>query len=318
MRVLIIGGFGFVGGRIGEYLLKAGHQIILGSREAKTLPEGLMQAKTVKVEWRSKSKIESICSNVDVIIHAAGMNAQDCAADPVAALNFNGLATEDLVKAAIRANVKKIIYISTAHVYGNPLIGRITEHTFPKNLHPYATSHLVGEKAVLEANLKGDIMGIVLRLSNAFGAPMSKDVNCWMLLINDLCKQAVESGNLSLRSNGLQLRNFIGLTEVCRIVDFFTSNDLKRENLGVFNIGSEHSKRVLDMTELIQNQCLTVLGYKPGLSYEISDTKSQNFSFKYSTERIRSLGLNINRESYVDEISELLKFCELSFKRSVL
>ena len=111
MRVLIIGGFGFVGGRIGEYLLKAGHQVILGSRETRTVPEGLMHAKTVKIEWNNTSKIESICSNVDVIIHAAGMNAQDCTADPVAALNFNGVATENLVNAAIRANVKKIIYI---------------------------------------------------------------------------------------------------------------------------------------------------------------------------------------------------------------
>ena len=82
------------------------------------------------------------------------MNSQDCANDPVAALEFNGVATTRLVSAALSSGVKKFIYLSTAHIYSSPLVGKISEETYPKNFHPYATSHLAGEMAVLKAYKK--------------------------------------------------------------------------------------------------------------------------------------------------------------------
>ena len=108
-------------------------------------------------------------------------------------MDFNGVATKRLVEAASRAGVKKFIYLSTAHVYASPLVGTITEQTLPNNSHPYASSHLAGESAVLNADERGVIQGVVMRLSNAYGAPMHKGVNCWMLVVNDLCRQAVQT-----------------------------------------------------------------------------------------------------------------------------
>jgi len=318
MQVLIVGGFGFVGGRIAEYLLNAGHQITLGSRDPRNVPKCLMQAKIAKIDWSNPSNIRSICKDFDVIIHAAGMNAVDCASNPVAALDFNGIATSNLVAAAVQANVKKFIYISTAHVYGNPLAGHITENTFAENSHPYATSHLVGENAVIEANLGRGLIGIVLRLSNAFGVPISKEVNCWMLLINDLCRQAVENKKLILRSSGLQFRNFIGLSEVCRVVNFFSGSDVESKHSGVFNVGSNYSKKVLDMAELIQNRCYIVLGFKPELLYEIYEPADSIVPLLYSIDRIKKLGLDANDAEHINEIDALLKFCQLSFSKSAL
>ena len=131
----------------------------------------------VRIKWNDESTLERICEGIDVIIHAAGMNARDCAADPLGAMNFNGLATKRLVEAASRSGVKKFIYLSTAHIYASPLVGNITEKTLPQNSHPYATSHLAGESAVLHANDCGIIRGLVIRLSNAYGAPTHKNVN---------------------------------------------------------------------------------------------------------------------------------------------
>jgi len=79
---------------------------------------------------------EDSCDGVYVVIQAAGMNAQDCAADPVAALAFNGVATVRLVMAASRTGAQRFISLSTAHVYASPLAGTITEATYPRNLTP--------------------------------------------------------------------------------------------------------------------------------------------------------------------------------------
>ena len=111
MRILITGGFGFIGGRIAAYLSQAGHQVLLGSRNERNPPVWLPQAEVVKSQWGDECAIQNSCEGVDVIVHAAGMNAQDCAADPIAAYDFNGVATKRLVEAASRVGVKKFIYL---------------------------------------------------------------------------------------------------------------------------------------------------------------------------------------------------------------
>jgi UDP-glucose 4-epimerase len=313
MRILITGGFGFVGGRLAVHLAQAGYQIVLGSRNAINPAVWLPQAEVSQIIWDDDRMLERSCNNIDVVIQAAGMNAQECAADPVAAFAFNGVATARLVAAACRAGVKKFIYLSTAHVYASPLEGIITEETCPRNLHPYATSHLAGEHAVLSASQLGKIEGIVLRLSNAFGAPMHKDVNCWMLLVNDLCKQAVQTGRLVLQTSGLQQRNFIGLTEVCRVTEHFSVGHSESEPAGVFNVGAGMSQSVLEMAQLIQKRCVQVLGFEPILQCVQEGVNEQHSLLTFQSDNLAAFDLNSNGLENTTEIDSLLRFCQIAF-----
>ena len=313
MRILITGGFGFVGGRLAVHLAQAGHQIVLGSRNASSPPVWLPQAEVVQFVWDDDRSLERCCDGVDVVIQAAGMNAQECSADPVAALAFNGVATERLVTAATQVDVQRFIYLSTAHVYASPLVGTITEETCPRNLHPYATSHLAGEHAVLSASQRGQIHGIVLRLSNAFGTPMHKDVNCWMLLVNDLCKQAVQTRKLVLQTSGLQQRDFIGLTEVCRVAEYFSVGHSESKPTGVFNVGAGMSQSVLEMAQLIQKRCARVLGFEPLLQCVQEGVNEQHPPLTYQSDNLAAFGINSNGLDNTAEIDSLLRFCQTAF-----
>ena len=313
MRILITGGFGFVGGRLAMALLQAGHQIVLGSRNVISPPVWLPQAEVVQIVWDDDSALDHSCNGFDVVIQAAGMNAQDCANNPVAALAFNGVATARLVAAACRAGVQRFIYLSTCHVYASPLVGIITEETCPRNLHPYATSHLAGEHAVLSASQRGQIHGIVLRLSNAFGTPMHKDVNCWMLLVNDLCKQAVQTRKLVLQTSGLQQRDFIGLTEVCRVAEYFSVGHSESKPTGVFNVGAGMSQSVLAMAQFIQQRCVHVLGLKPLLQCVEEGVNEQHPTLTYRPDNLAALGINSNGLDNTAEIDSLLRFCQTAF-----
>ena len=308
MRILITGGLGFVGGRLAAHLADAGHQIVLGSRKAINPSAWLPQAEVLQIEWDNCHALELSCNGVDIVIHAAGMNAQDCATDPVAALAFNGLATARLVSAAIRSGVKKFIYLSTAHVYASPLKGNITEATCPRNLHPYATSHLAGEQAILSASQLGQIKGIVLRLSNAFGVPMHKDVNCWMLLVNDLCRQAVTTRNLVLHSNGLQNRDFVAIDKVCCLVECLLAEAGTGMVPPIFNIGSGKSQSVLEMAQMVQIRCKHVLGYEPKLRRSIESSGAVLQPLDYIGGAINKVGLQLLTNP-TNEIDNLLRFC---------
>lgn len=311
-RILITGGFGFLGGRIAKYLHESGHDMVLGTRQDVKIPEWLPKTKVVQTYWQDTSDLERICKGVDVVIHTAGMNAQDCAADPVAALDFNGVATARLVASAIKANVKKFIYLSTAHIYANPLVGIITEQTCPRNLHPYATSHLAGEFAVRYASQKGEIQGVVLRLSNAFGAPVYKEANCWTLLFNDLCRQAVTTRRLVLLSSGLQQRDFVTIEYVCRVINWLLSSDFRTLNANIFNVGSGLSQTVFEVAQSIQARCKDVLGFEPEIDRPAVVGNELHESLCFKCENLKKTDLYFSQNS-VAEIDRLLIFCANSF-----
>lgn len=301
-----------IGGRLGQHLHLAGHQVILGSRNARCSPDWLPQAGVAQTDWDDDGALEQICDGADVVIHAAGMNAQDCAADPVAALEFNGVATARLFGAVSRIGVRRFVRLSTAHVYASPLVGTITESTCPRNLHPYATSHLAGENAVLGASRRGQIEGIVLRLSNAIGAPVHKDVNCWMLLVNDLCRQAAQSGRMILHSSGLQQRDFIAMTEVCRVVERISTHEFDALPHNIFNVGSGVSRSVLELARLIQQRCKLVLGFEPELQQPETSVDEMHERLEFRQDRLAKMNLNLGSDCSM-EIDGLLAFCQASF-----
>lgn len=312
MRILITGGFGFVGGRLAVHMAHVGHTIVIGSRNAAAPPVWLPQAEVIQTNWDDAAALERCCKGVDVVVQAAGMNSLDCVADPVAALAFNGVATARLLAAACRAGVRRFIYLSTAHVYASPLEGYITEETCPRNLHPYATSHLAGEQAVLGATQRRQIQGIVLRLSNAFGVPMHRDVNCWMLLTNDLCRQAISDQRLVLTSSGIQHRDFLSLTELCRVAGQILGNDLASGERAIFNVGTGVSKSVLGMAQLIQSRCERVLGFEPAILVSRATVNEECKPLLFECHGLERVGLQVSQD-LTSEIDLLLRFCQANF-----
>ena len=317
MRTLITGGFGYLGGRLAQFLVnQAGHTILLGSRQQTRPPDWLPHVEVIQTRWGSPASLEQICIGVNTVVHLAGMNAQNCTADPAAALEVNGLATAHLLNAAIKQGVKRFIYLSTAHVYGNPLAGVITEETCPTNLHPYATSHRVGEDVVRVAHHRGEIEGVVIRLSNGYGVPAHKDANCWMLLANDLCRQAVQLKELRLRSSGLQRRDFITMTEVVRAV--LHCLDMPRTECGdgLFNLGGGCAVRVIDLANRIASRCGEVLGYIPPIMLPQASASENDLPLTYRIDKLLATGFS-PRDNSAEEIDATLRLCHDAYGNSL-
>lgn len=309
MRVLITGGMGYVGGRLAQHLSELGHAVFIGTRRAIDSPEWLPSAEMRQIDWHDPDSLLRACKGIDAIIHAAGMNAQDCSASPVAALEFNGVATARLVVAAMRAEVKQFIYLSTAHVYASPLAGKITEETCPRNPHPYATSHLAGENAVLFATERQDLNGFVVRLTNAVGPPAHPSANCWMLLFNDLCIQAVRNQRLSLSSYGTAQRDFLPMKDICSSLEFLISSLECNTVSQILNLGSEQSISILEAANKIAERCEAILGFRPKISRQsVAMRPALHSNLTLSCERIKAMGAYI-KNNINEEIDNNLKFC---------
>jgi UDP-glucose 4-epimerase len=313
MRILITGGVGYLGGRLAQYLVNnSSHTILLGTRNNFKNTHWLPQAKVVITKWDSEVELENICSKIDILIHLSGMNSSDCFQDSKLAMEVNCYSTIRLLESSIKQKVKRFIYLSTAHVYDSPLIGHINEKTLTKNKHPYALSNKAGEDAVRLAHYEGRIEGIVMRLSNSFGAPIDSIPNCWSLVTNDLCRQAIENNSMVLNNPESQSRDFISITNVCRAIEHLMNLSGKQIDDGLFNVGGEWSQTTLEIARLLSIRINLLLGKKITIHSKILNTKKQSVDLNFDISKIKLTGFNLinNRD---EEFDSLIRFCQKNF-----
>ena len=169
--ILITGGLGYLGSRVRASLLDSGQKIRIASSRNKALISELNHndltdslSEIVTINLSDSDSLISACNGIDSIVHLAALDAQASFEDPVSALKINGLGTFNLLQAAIKEGVKKIVYISTVHVYRSPLEGFINEETIPKPSHHYAISHKLAEDYIMQADHLDQITGVIYRL----------------------------------------------------------------------------------------------------------------------------------------------------------
>ena len=312
--VLITGGLGYVGGRIAQALAQCGkHRLRLTTRcPDLTPPAWLRTAEVVSLDVTRDADFDQACSRITSIVHLAAINEQDSVADPQRALLVNSLGTLKLLQAAQRARVERFIYFSTAHVYGAPLAGTITERTLPRPTHPYAITHHAAEDFVLAAHAQQALTGIVLRMSNGFGAPAHAGVDRWTLIVNDLCRQAVTQKQLVLRSSGLQRRDFITLGDAGRAVDHVLHLSAAACSDSLFNLGGECPLSVIELAERIAERCAATLGFRPAIQRPRPAVDEIGTALDYRIDKLKQTGFAL-RGGMNAEIDATLQLCQQAF-----
>lgn len=307
---LITGATGYLGGRIARDLARhSASTLRLTTRCPPAVrPDWLAAGDFVRLDVTDDESCDQACHGVDTVVHLAAMNEIDCADDPVGAAEVNGVGTWRLVQSAMRHGVHRFVYFSTAHVYGSPLTGTITERTLPRPANAYASSHHFGEEAVLCAHDARKCSGVVLRLSNAVGAAADADVNRWTLLVNDLCRGAVRDGRLVLRSSGLAQRDWIPLAEVCRAVRHILTLSPASVGDGLFNLGAGEASSVLQVAELVADRCEVVLGHRPTIERPPPAPNESGARLNFSVEKLRETGFSPQGD-LAAEIDATLTMC---------
>jgi len=310
--VLITGGLGYVGGRVARELSKNKQfDLAVTTRNPATagLPEWLSKEQCKKLDMLDGESISNVCKDTDIIIHFAALNEIDSVTDPESALLINTLGTLKLVNAAKKAGVKKFIYFSTAHIYRSPLVGFISEASVPRPVHPYAITHRAAEDFVLSSNTEKKMTGIVLRLSNSIGAPISTRVNRWSLAGNDLCRQVITSREIRLKTPGLQKRDFIALTDVARAVSHMIHLPESSVGDGIFNLGGENVLSIFELAARIQKRSARLLGFNPPIVKPELLTTDKAEELAYSIGKLKSTGFTLQGDLDL-EIDETLLFCK--------
>jgi UDP-glucose 4-epimerase len=309
-RILITGGFGFVGGRLARRLAQD-HEVWVSSRKEPSDDMLRLHGNPRRIDHSILLDPETFPAFMDTVIHLAALNELDSVKQPAAAIRVNVEETQTILTNSITKGVKQFIYFSTAHIYGSPLQGHITEETLPIPIHPYAITHRAAEDYVVAATRQKKIRGIVLRLSNSFGAPVSAHVNRWTLLTNDLCRQAVEQGKLTLKSSGCQFRDFICLSDVEEVIFKMVASKDYLPHI-IYNLGSGASIRVIDMALEIAVSCIPLLHKNVPVEVPEVNLPINEPDLHFSINRLLDDGFVIQNDAK-NELSRLLSFCIENF-----
>jgi UDP-glucose 4-epimerase len=310
VRILITGGLGYLGGRLAQLLASCGtHQLRLATRRAGGNAPSAAGDEIVTVEWSDERSLARACEGIETIVHLAGMSAAACARDPVAALEFNGVGTARLWRAAARQRVRRIIGLSTAHIYGTSLEGEVDELTLPRPRHPYGSSRLAAEHATQVACLTYGLEAVIVRLSNAFGAPVDPGVDCWSLVCNDLCRQAVATGHARLKSDGTQRRDFIPIGEACRAVAHLLELPVVALGEGVFNVGGSWAPSLLEMARLIAQRVELRLGCAVQVMPGSARDSVGSMPLSFSVARLYGSGFTPRPSAVTQELDQLVDYC---------
>jgi len=312
--VLITGGLGYLGGRLSRHLADTGkYNIVCGtSRKDAVVPDALAACDIEFLDLQSPGKLNTSLRGMDTVIHLASLNAVQCAEDPMLALKVNVGGTINLLSACESGGVRRVIYMSTAHVYGSPLQGDIAETTCPEPLHHYAITHKSAEDYIYLAHVKNKISGVRLRLSNVVGSPVDVNVNCWHLLTNDISRQLVTTGNAMLHSDGRALVDFVSMQSILNTITELVEIPNEVLGDGLFNLGSGSSVNVLEMANKIIEIYNTAYNKTAILYVPDAPRSNTRYSLNYNCNKLRGTGIEISK-TVDDDINDLLKFCVHNF-----
>jgi len=315
LNILITGGLGYIGGRIASYIKKKApdSHIFLTTNKLHRRPSWTGKFEVLKMDLLDEESIENclVGNSIDLIIHLAAVNEIDSIKNPEFALGVNTQGTYRLLNLANAYKIKRFIYFSTFHVYGRTSDSIITEETPTKPFHPYAITHRAAEDFVNFFNHYNKMTTLIFRLSNGYGYPKDIEINRWTLIFNDLCRQAVTSGRIVLKSSGKQHRDFITLHDVARAVYHFLFIVPDKWGDGLYNLGGNCSMSILDVAKKISDV------YRKKYGKNIIEIKTAQDGVdliipepvKYSIEKIAQTGFFLKGDMIL-EIERTMDLCE--------
>jgi UDP-glucose 4-epimerase len=170
-KILVTGGAGYIGSITAHDLIKQGFEVLVaddlsrGHREA--VPANLLNV----VRLQDTSRMTKLLEGVDAVVHfAAYISVGESTREPELYFANNIGGSLSLFEAMARANVKRLVFSSTAAVYGDPPQSPIPEDSPFAPVSPYGESKAMVERILADLDRYRGLRSVVLRYFNACGA----------------------------------------------------------------------------------------------------------------------------------------------------
>lgn len=255
-KVLVIGGAGFIGSFVTAELLKegAGEVIIydnftrgkwdnikesLNDSRCKVFPHG--------GDVRDIDILNAAMKGCDYVFHLAAMWLLHCKDYPRTAFEVNIAGTFNVLEACVNNNIKKLIYSSSASVYGDAVEVPMTENHPFNNKNFYGATKIAGEAMCTAYNDRYNLQVVGLRYMNVFG-PGQDQHAAYTGVIPIMLNKIDANESPVINGDGSQAYDFIYVEDVARYNVTVLKSDVKH---GFYNVGTEVQTSIRQLCDLI-------------------------------------------------------------------
>lgn len=252
--VLITGGAGYIGSHIVKKFKDRGYTTIViddlstGVQKYSKFADVFFQA-----DYADPRVLDEVFTkyNVDGVVHmAASLSVGESVQKPLQYLGNNSIKTYELLKKLVQYNIKKIIFSSTAAVYGNPASADpIDETVIPQPINPYGTSKLISEMMIQELAKVYNFKFGILRYFNVGGAGYNQEIGQVTQnathLIKVICEHLVGKrdkvqiyGDDYPTTDGTCIRDYIHVMDLAQAhIDVYNYLSKEESTSEIFNCG---------------------------------------------------------------------------------
>lgn len=298
-KVLITGGAGFIGSHLAEEWINQNAEVIIldNLRSGKSSNiEHLTTAKLLKKSVTDKEAVLKASKGVDYIYNLAALvSVPESVENPYECVNINVNGVLNILEAARKNNVKKVIHFSSAAVYGDNPSSPKTISMRPEPKSPYGITKLDGEYYLNQYYESFGIDTLSFRCFNVFGPRQNPDSQ-YAAAIPIFVNRALKGEELVIYGDGEQTRDFIFVKDV---VNANIIAALKQEVTGVFNLGTGTSISINELVEMI----MKLTSSKSNVTYQAErpgDIKHSLSSIK-ETEEILNFNPQYDLKAGIEE-----------------
>lgn len=246
---LVTGGAGFIGSHLVTTLLARGDQVRVldnfatGKREHIDLYHG--HAGVVEGDVRDRALVERLMAGVDYVLHlAAVVSVPQSMRDPALTNDVNVNGTLNVLAAARKFNIKRVVFSSSCAVYGDNPELPLSERSITQPLSPYAASKLIGEVYCQTYYRAYGLPTVCLRYFNIYGP--RQDPNGDYAAVIPKFAQRLKAGQAPLiYGDGQQTRDFVYVGDVVRAN--LLACEHPQASGRVFNIASGQGTSLLEL-----------------------------------------------------------------------
>jgi UDP-glucose 4-epimerase len=265
MTTLVIGGAGYIGSHVVRLLLEKGEKVVVVDDLSTGFRSRTEGADLVELDVTSKDAVDRLAfhltsSGADSVIHfAAHKQVGESVANPEMYWHDNVAGLANVLAACAKAEVRDVVFSSSAAVYGMPDVFSVTEDLEPRPINPYGATKYVGEWMLADAERAHDMRTVALRYFNVAGAGWPELADTLVMNLVPIILDALDRGDVPTvfgddydTPDGTCIRDYVHVLDLAEAhvaaLDYLRGDDRPHH---VFNVGTGTGSSVLEVIDAI-------------------------------------------------------------------